>query len=110
MASKGSRQRTAGIEAAGQLERQLAPLGASARPMFSGHGLFKDEVMFAIVDSEGRLYLRADGSTAVDFKAAGSMQHMRMPYREVPEPVREDHERLRAWATTAAAVALGSRR
>lgn len=110
MASKGTRRKTAGIEAAGQLERQLAQLGVSARPMFSGHGLFKDEVMFAIVDSEGRLYLRADGSTALAFEAAGSTQHMRMPYWEVPAPVREDPERLREWAATAAEVALSSRR
>ena len=44
--------------------------------------------MFAIVDSEGRLYLRADASTAMAFEAAGSTQHARMPYWEVPEPVR----------------------
>ncbi|MGD8485570.1 MAG: TfoX/Sxy family protein [Chloroflexota bacterium] len=105
MASKGTRQKTAGIEAAAQLEEQLAALGVSARAMFGGHGLFKDEVMFAIVDSEGRLYLRADGSTATAFEAAGSTQHARMPYWEVPAPVREDPEQLREWAATAAAVA-----
>ena len=110
MASKGSRQKTAGIEAAAQLEQQLSPLGISVRAMFGGHGLFKDDVMFAIVDSEGRLYLRADGTTAVAFEAAGSTQHMRMPYWEVPEPVREDPEQLAEWAATAADVAINSRR
>ncbi len=110
MASKGSRQKTAGIEAAAQLEQQLASLGVSARAMFGGHGLFKDEVMFAIVDSEGRLYLRADGSTAMALEAAGSTQHMRMPYWEVPDPVREDPEQLTEWAATAAEVAINGRR
>jgi DNA transformation protein len=71
--------------------------------------LFKDDVMFAIVDSEGRLYLRADGSTAMAFEAAGSTQHARMPYWEVPEPVRKDREQLREWAATAAEVAVRSR-
>ena len=110
MAAKGNRQKTAGIEAAAQLEAQLAPLGVSARAMFGGHGLFKDDVMFAIVDSEGRLYLRADASTALAFEAAGSTQHARMPYWEVPAPVREDPAQLQEWAATAAQVAIRSRR
>lgn len=109
MASKGGRQKTAGIEAAAQLEEELEPLGVQARAMFGGHGLFKDDIMFAIVDSEGRLYLRANGSTAMAFEAAGSTQHARMPYWEVPEPVREDPEQLRTWAATAADVAVRSR-
>ena len=109
MASKGSRQKTAGVEAAARLEEQLAPLGVHARAMFGGHGLYKDDVMFAIVDSEGRLYLRADSSTAMAFEAAGSTQHARMPYWEVPEPIREDPEQLREWAATASEVAIRSR-
>jgi TfoX/Sxy family transcriptional regulator of competence genes len=66
--------------------------------------------MFAIVDSEGRLYLRADAGTAQAFEAAGSTQHARMPYWEVPEPVREDPDLLREWAATAAQVAAQGRR
>ncbi len=110
MASKGSRQKTAGIEAAARLDEQLAPLGVHARAMFGGHGLFKDDVMFAIVDSEGRLYLRADSTTAMAFEEAGSTQHARMPYWEVPEPIREDTDQLREWASTAAEVAARGRR
>ena len=110
MGTKGSRGKTAGIEAAAALEQTLAPLGVASKAMFGGHGLFKDEVMFAIVDSEGRLYLRADGSTATAFEAAGSTQHARMPYWEVPEPVRADDQQLREWASTAAEVAARGRR
>ena len=110
MGTKGARGRTAGIEAAAALEETLAPLGVTSRAMFGGHGLFKDDIMFAIVDSEGRLYLRADGSTAMAFEAAGSTQHARMPYWEVPPPVREDAEQLREWAATAAEVAARGRR
>lgn len=109
MGTKGARTRTAGIEAAAELESMLAPLGITARAMFGGHGLFKDGVMFAIVDSEGRLYLRADGSTALTFEEAGSTQHARMPYWEVPEPVREDSDQLREWAAVAAQVATRGR-
>ena len=110
MGSKGARQKTAGIEAAAELEETLAPLGVSSRAMFGGYGLFKDDVMFAIIDSEGRLYLRADSTTAVAFEAAGSTQHARMPYWEVPQPIREDSQQLREWAATAAEVAISSRR
>ena len=110
MGSKGARGKTAGIEATAALEETLAPLGVTSKSMFGGHGLFKGDVMFAIVDSEGRLYLRADGSTAMAFEAAGSTQHARMPYWEVPEPVRADTEQLREWAATAAEVAARGRR
>ncbi len=110
MGTKGARGRTAGIEAAAALEETLAPLGVTSRAMFGGHGMFKDEIMFAIVDSEGRLYLRADSSTAAAFEAAGSTQHARMPYWEVPEPIREDTEQLREWASAAAEVAARGRR
>ena len=110
MGTKGARTKTAGIEAAAALEDTLAPLGVTSKAMFGGHGLFKDEIMFAIVDSEGRLYLRADPGTAAAFEAAGSTQHARMPYWEVPEPVREDSEQLREWAATAAEVAARGRR
>lgn len=110
MGTKGARGRTAGIEAAAALEETLAPIGVASRAMFGGHGLFKDDIMFAIVDSEGRLYLRADGSTATAFEAAGSTQHVRMPYWEVPEPIREDREQLREWVATAAEIAARGRR
>ena len=110
MGSKGARGKTAGIEAAAQLEVTLEPLGVTSRAMFGGHGIFRDDVMFAIVDSEGRLYLRADATTAQAFEAAGSTQHARMPYWEVPAPIREDPDALREWAATAAEVALQGRR
>lgn len=106
MGTKGARARSAGIEAAAELVAALTPLGVRSRAMFGGHGLFKDDVMFAIVDSEGRLYLRADGTTAMAFEEAGSTQHARMPYWEVPEPIREDDDQLREWAATAAEVAV----
>lgn len=109
----GSRERggrAAGSEAAAELVLRLAPLGATSRAMFGGHGISRDGVMFAIVDSEGRLYLRADRSTAAAFEAAGSTQHARMPYWEVPAPVREDAEQLREWAAAAAEVTARGRR
>jgi DNA transformation protein len=110
LGAKGERSKAAGNEAAALLTSTLEPLGVTSRAMFGGHGIFKDDVMFAIVDSERRLYLRADATTAQAFDAAGSTQHARMPYWEVPEPILEDPEQLREWAATAADVAVQSRR
>jgi TfoX/Sxy family transcriptional regulator of competence genes len=44
------------------------------------------------------------------FEEAGSTQHARMPYWEVPEQVREDPDQLREWAVTAAQVAAARTR
>jgi DNA transformation protein len=111
MGTKGARSKAAGVAAAAALVTTLEPLGGiTSRAMFGGHGIFSEDIMFAIVDSEGRVYLRADATTALAFEAAGSTQHARMPYWEVPEPVLEDPEQLRDWASTAAEVALRGRR
>jgi DNA transformation protein len=111
MGTKGARSKTAGVDAATKLVATLEPLGdVTARAMFGGHGIFSEDVMFAIVDSEGRIYLRADATTAMAFEAAGSTQHARMPYWEVPAPIRTDAEQLREWATAAAAIAVSGRR
>ena len=111
MGTKGSRSKAAGVDAASKLVTTLEPLGGvTSRAMFGGHGIFSEDVMFAIVDSEGRIYLRADATTAMAFEAAGSTQHARMPYWEVPDPILDDTERLREWASTAAQVAVASRR
>lgn len=111
MGSTGARSTSAGIEAAERLMSTLEPLGdVTSRAMFGGHGIFKDDVMFAIVDSEGRVFLRADAATTPAFEAAGSTRHPRMPYWEVPAPVLAQPDELRAWTTTAAAIAVGSRR
>ena len=54
--------------------------------------------------------IEPDPSTAAAFEAAGSTQHARMPYWEVPEPIAEDGEQLLEWAATAAEVAARGRR
>lgn len=110
MGAKGVKAKAAGRAAAEELVAVIEPLGGvTARAMFGGHGIFRDGAMFAIVDSEGRLYLRADASTASTFEAAGSTQHARMPYWEVPDDIRDDPAALREWAAAAAGVASRGR-
>ena len=49
----------------------LAPLGAvRARRMFGGHGLYCDDLFFALIASD-RLFLKADAVTEPAFAAAG---------------------------------------
>ena len=110
MGTKGARGKVAGVEAAAALERRWQPLGVSSRAMFGGHGLFKDDVMFAIVDSEGRLYLRADASTAMAFEQPAPRSTRACPTGKCRQPVRADDEQLREWAATAAEVAIRGRR
>jgi DNA transformation protein len=51
---------------------RLAPLGpVRARAMFGGHGLYLDDLMFALV-AGGRLYLKTDAAIRHRFAAAGS--------------------------------------
>ena len=49
----------------------LAPLGAvRARRMFGGHGLYCDDLFFALIASD-RLYLKADAQSQPAFEGAG---------------------------------------
>lgn len=49
----------------------LAPLGAvRARRMFGGHGLYLDDLFFALIAAE-RLYLKVDDESRAQFTAAG---------------------------------------
>lgn len=61
----------------------LAPLGAvRARRMFGGHGLYCDDLFFALIAYE-RLYLKVDAQTQPAFVAAGCEPFM---YRSPPRP------------------------
>jgi len=109
--SRGARAKAAGTEAAATFTTVVEPLGGvESKAMFGGYGIFRVGVMFAIVDSEGRLYLRADDTTSPAFESAGSSQHARMPYWELPDDIRDQPEDLLTWARTAAEVAARGKR
>jgi DNA transformation protein len=70
---------------------ELTPLGdVTTKKMFGGYGVFEDAVMFALVDSSGGAFLRADETTAARFEEAGSEAHGRMPYWRIPHAVLDD--------------------
>jgi DNA transformation protein len=92
----------------------LTPLGpVRARAMFGGHGIYLDDVMFALI-GWGDLWFRIDGETKSRFAAAGSepfvyqgkTKPVEMPYWRAPEGGLESPEALLPWAE----IALGAAR
>lgn len=97
-------------QAAEQLADDLHPLGnVTTRAMFGGYGLFSDDVMFAIIDSNGTAYLRVDATTRPLYEQAGSTHHGAMPYWQIPTAVRH-HPELLVWARTALTIAIDAKR
>jgi DNA transformation protein len=95
------------------LEELFGPLeGVTFRRMFGGVGVFRQGMMFALVDDDV-LYLKADEATSPAFAAEGSSPWtypgMRgattLPYWRLPERLLDEPEEFRQWALTAFAVA-----
>lgn len=97
---------------------QLGPMeGLRWRFMFGGVGLFRDEVMFAIVVDDS-LYLKTDEMTRAAFEAQGlaPFRYLRegreiaLSYYQAPADALEDPEELQAWVHQASDAALRSRK
>lgn len=87
----------------------FAPLGGvSFRKMFGGLGIFKDGVMFALVENE-TLRMRVDDTTVERYRAAGSgpfvyegkAKSVEMPYWAMPEDLFDDPDLFTEWAEEA---------
>lgn len=106
MGKTGAKKSSAAAVAAAEMLEVLRPAGVvSSRSMFGGFGLFESGTMFALLDSDGRLFFRVDSSTQARYEDAGSQQHNPMPYFEVPVDVLDDDSQLLEWAREAAQVA-----
>jgi DNA transformation protein and related proteins len=95
----------------------LGPFGTvSARPMFGGHGIYLDGLMFALV-SDDMLYLKSDEMNRREFEQAGCeiFSYARKGKRATigffspPEEALESPEMMLPWARTAYAAALRAR-
>jgi DNA transformation protein len=95
----------------------LAPLGAvRARRMFGGHGLYLDDLFFALIALE-RLYLKVDDQTRGHFEAArcepfvyaGKNKPITMGYWTVPADAMESPASMQPWARLAITAALRAR-
>jgi DNA transformation protein len=100
------------------LQELFAPVGGvSFKRMFSGYGIMKDGMMFALIASDV-LYFRADDAAVERHKAEGAPQwtpHMRgktmttMPYWQVPERLFDEPEEFAEWARAAFAAAKSNK-
>lgn len=95
----------------------LAPLGAvRARRMFGGHGLYCDDLFFALIALD-RLYLKTDAMSQPAFAAAGSEpfvydgtgKRVTMSYWTAPPAAMESPAEMQPWARLALAAALRAR-
>jgi DNA transformation protein and related proteins len=96
------------------LQDLFADFGAvSARPMFGGHGIYRDEVLIGIVLDE-TLYLKVDAQTRPAFEAAGCVpcvytrqrSPITMSYWSVPEGAMDSAQAMLPWAQRAHDAAL----
>lgn len=95
----------------------LAPLGAvRARRMFGGHGLYCDDLFFALIAFD-RLYLKVDAQSQPAFAAAGCEpfvydakgKPVTVRYWTAPPEAMESPALMQPWARQALAAALRAR-
>jgi DNA transformation protein and related proteins len=88
------------------------------RRMFSGHGLYRGEIMFALVTGDV-LYFKTDALNRGEYEAAGmapfsyaraGREAVIMSYHAVPPDLLESDGELAVWAERAFAAALRARR
>jgi DNA transformation protein and related proteins len=96
----------------------LAPLRPSARRMFSGVGIMRDGVMFALLSGDA-MYLRVDERTRAKFEAEGCtpFSYQRAgrevslgSYYAVPDRLYDEPEALVEWAREAIGAAHSVKR
>ena len=69
------------------------PLGdLTYRKMFGGLGLYHEGRIFAVVSSEGQIFLKCMGGLAADLATSGSTQFHKMPYWSLPDAMLDDPE------------------
>ena len=98
---------------------QMQALGpVSRRRMFGGMGLFRDGLMFALIDNDV-LYLKADRESQQAFEAEGLKpfsystkrgEHTLTSYWRAPERCLDDPDEMAVWAGRAFQCALRAKR
>jgi DNA transformation protein and related proteins len=96
----------------------LAPLGGvRARAMFGGFGIYRGDVMFAIIEKD-RMFFKVNDVTRQSFVAKGLLpftyvtqgKTQTLQYYEAPPEVFEEPEAMQLWARQAVDVALKAKR
>jgi DNA transformation protein and related proteins len=96
------------------VQDQLRPWApVSARRMFSGHGLFRGDTMFALLIRE-TLYFRTDEVNRGEYEEVGMKpftyrrdgRAVALAYHEVPVDILDESDLLAGWAERAYAAAV----
>ena len=91
------------------LLEQMQDVGpVNARAMFGGHGIYHDDIMFALV-ADDVLYLKTDEVNRPEFEARNLPPFLyprkdrviRMSYNEAPGEVLDDPDEMTYWARSA---------
>ena len=87
--------------------------GVRAKAMFGGHGVYKNDTMFAIIVDE-ELYYKVSDLNRKDFESRGSepfrytakgKKRVTMSYWKLPAEILEDRELLLEWTEKSLCVA-----
>ena len=90
--------------------------GVSARRMFGGQGLFRHDLMFALIFDD-TLYFKVDGGNRAEYEARGlppfrydkKDRTIALSYFQAPEDALDDADMLAAWARRAWEAAVRAR-
>ena len=72
----------------------------SIRKMFGGMCLYLDGAVFALMSSDGTLYLKSKGNIVTELADDGATQFHNMPYWSIPEAVLDDPQEACTLART----------
>lgn len=103
MGLKGDKHTSESALSAKVLTEKLAAIdGISSKKMFGGNGIFHDGSMFAMVDSKGRIFMKADPT---ELSGVGSSEkHGRMPYYALPADLDLTTDQWIEWAKRSMAI------
>jgi DNA transformation protein len=108
MGKKDDKLTSESSKSAEDIQNRLARLGEiRVKKMFGGYGVFEEDKMFALIDSNGRIFFKVDDTNLSKYEGAGSEKHARMPYYRVPEKVLGDDDLLEDWARISIGISKG---
>lgn len=111
MGEKGASLTSDATQSYERFTEALRPLGfITGKKMFGGYGIFESGTMFALVNSDGMIFLKADESNQWRFEEVGAQRHARMPYYQLPDAVLRDENLLFEWAKESMELAHQSKK
>jgi len=111
MATKDEKEKNLATITVEQFADKIMPLGEiTYKKMFGGYGVFESGTMFALVTSEGGVYLKSGEANLSRFEKAGANKHGRMPYYQIPAQVLENDSQVEEWTQEAIEVSKAAKK